>query len=776
MENFQMYENKILPTVALRGLVMFPNMQLHFDVGREKTLLAIKRAMMNDNLVFMVAQKDELMDEISSENLYQIGVVAKIKQIINAKNKTAKVVAEGLYRARAIKYTSGESFLYAEIEEVPLESVSVLTDSNSQAYLRILNETFNKIASLIPRMPKEIVTTVKKSTDPLYLAEYIASNIVASPKDKQLFLEEYEAEKRLNLIISILQKEIDIVSMELNIHERVQKQMDKNQREYFLREQLHQIQNELDINKNEENEESYVEKIKSLKLEEKIEERLLKEARRLNGLPDSSQETSLIKNYLDTCLELPWNLKTKEKFNIAHAKKILDKDHYGMEKVKERILEFLAVKQLNGDASSQIICLVGPPGVGKTSIVRSIAKATNRNYERIALGGVRDESDIRGHRRTYVASMPGRIIQSLIHAKSNNPVILLDEVDKLGNDFRGDPSSALLEVLDPEQNCTFTDHYINLPFDLSNVMFFTTANNLSDIPAPLYDRMEIIELYTYTREEKFKIAKRHLVNKQIIKNGLSSKNIRISDSAIYSMIDEYTRESGVRSLERTIAKLCRKIAVSILEKEDKLYVITSKNIKDFLGAPKYSPKEIEPKAEIGVANGLAWTSVGGETMQIEVAALNGTGKIELTGSLGDVMKESAKTAITCVRSIAHKYNIDPDFYKNLDIHIHVPEGAVPKDGPSAGITITTALVSALSKRSVNPKVAMTGEITLRGRVLAIGGLKEKSMAAYVNRIKTIIIPEDNKKDIEELAEIVKQNVEIVTVSEISQVLDVALLQ
>lgn len=776
MENFQMYENKILPTVALRGLVMFPNMQLHFDVGREKTLLAIKRAMMNDNLVFMVAQKDELMDEISSENLYQIGVVAKIKQIINAKNKTAKVVAEGLYRARAIKYTSGESFLYAEIEEVPLESVSVLTDSNSQAYLRILNETFNKIASLIPRMPKEIVTTVKKSTDPLYLAEYIASNIVASPKDKQLFLEEYEAEKRLNLIISILQKEIDIVSMELNIHERVQKQMDKNQREYFLREQLHQIQNELDINKNEENEESYVEKIKSLKLEEKIEERLLKEARRLNGLPDSSQETSLIKNYLDTCLELPWNLKTKEKFNIAHAKKILDKDHYGMEKVKERILEFLAVKQLNGDASSQIICLVGPPGVGKTSIVRSIAKATNRNYERIALGGVRDESDIRGHRRTYVASMPGRIIQSLIHAQSNNPVILLDEVDKLGNDFRGDPSSALLEVLDPEQNCTFTDHYINLPFDLSNVMFFTTANNLSDIPAPLYDRMEIIELYTYTREEKFKIAKRHLVNKQIIKNGLSSKNIRISDSAIYSMIDEYTRESGVRSLERTIAKLCRKIAVSILEKEDKLYVITSKNIKDFLGAPKYSPKEIEPKAEIGVANGLAWTSVGGETMQIEVAALNGTGKIELTGSLGDVMKESAKTAITCVRSIAHKYNIDPDFYKNLDIHIHVPEGAVPKDGPSAGITITTALVSALSKRSVNPKVAMTGEITLRGRVLAIGGLKEKSMAAYVNRIKTIIIPEDNKKDIEELAEIVKQNVEIVTVSEISQVLDVALLQ
>lgn len=775
MENFQMYENKILPTVALRGLVMFPNMQLHFDVGREKTLLAIKRAMMNDNLVFMVAQKDELMDEISSENLYQIGVVAKIKQIINAKNKTAKVVAEGLYRARAIKYTSGESFLYAEIEEVPLESVSVLTDSNSQAYLRILNETFNKIASLIPRMPKEIVTTVKKSTDPLYLAEYIASNIVASPKDKQLFLEEYEAEKRLNLIISILQKEIDIVSMELNIHERVQKQMDKNQREYFLREQLHQIQNELDINKNEENEESYVEKIKSLKLEEKIEERLLKEARRLNGLPDSSQETALIKNYLDTCLELPWNLKTKEKFNITHAKKILDKDHYGMEKVKERILEFLAVKQLNGDASSQIICLVGPPGVGKTSIVRSIAKATNRNYERIALGGVRDESDIRGHRRTYVASMPGRIIQSLIHAQSNNPVILLDEVDKLGNDFRGDPSSALLEVLDPEQNCTFTDHYINLPFDLSNVMFFTTANNLSDIPAPLYDRMEIIELYTYTREEKFKIAKRHLVNKQIIKNGLSSKNIRISDSAIYSMIDEYTRESGVRSLERTIAKLCRKIAVSILEKEDKLYVITSKNIKDFLGAPKYSPKEIEPKAEIGVANGLAWTSVGGETMQIEVAALNGTGKIELTGSLGDVMKESAKTAITCVRSIAHKYNIDPDFYKNLDIHIHVPEGAVPKDGPSAGITITTALVSALSKRSVNPKVAMTGEITLRGRVLAIGGLKEKSMAAYVNRIKTIIIPEENKKDIEELAEIVKQNVQIVTASEISQVLNVALL-
>ncbi len=776
MENFQMYENRIFPTVALRGLVMFPNMQLHFDVGREKTLSAIKKSISSDHLVFMVAQRDEITDEISSDNLYEIGVVAKIKQVINMKNKTAKVIAEGMYRARAVKYTLGETFLYAQVEEFPLEGVSALSDTKIEAYLRILNETFNQISSLIPRMPKEIINTVTKAEDPLYLAEYIASNIVASPKDKQLFLEEYGAEERLRLIVSILRKEIDIISIELNINERVQKQMDKNQREYFLREQLHQIQNELDIHaNNEDNEEDYIKKIKTLKLSEEIEERLLKEAKRVNKLPDSSQETALVKNYLDTCLELPWNTQTKEKFDISHARKILDKDHYGMEKVKERILEFLAVKQLKGDASSQIICLVGPPGVGKTSIVRSIAKATNRNYERIALGGVRDESDIRGHRRTYVASMPGRIIQSLIHAKSKNPVILLDEVDKLGNDFRGDPSSALLEVLDPEQNCTFTDHYINLPFDLSNVMFFTTANNLSDIPGPLYDRMEIIELYTYTREEKFKIAKKHLVGKQIAKNGLTTKNIRISDSAIYAMIDDYTKESGVRSLERTIAKLCRKIAVATLEKENKLYSVTSKNIEEFLGAAKYNSKEIEAKPEIGVANGLAWTSVGGETMQIEVSALTGTGKIELTGSLGDVMKESAKTAITCVRSIVDKYGINPDFYKDLDIHIHVPEGAVPKDGPSAGITITTALVSALSKRAVNPKVALTGEITLRGRVLAIGGLKEKSMAAYTNKIKTIIIPENNKKDIDDIADVVKENVEIVTVSEISEVLEIALM-
>ncbi len=776
MENFQMYENRILPTVALRGLVMFPNMQLHFDVGREKTLSAIKKSTSGDHLVFMVAQKDEVIDEISSNNLYEIGVVAKIKQVVNMKNNTVKVIAEGMYRARAIKYTLGDTFLYAEVEEFPLEGISAISDSQIKAYLRILNETFEEIVSLVPRMPKEIINTVSTSRDPLYLAEFIASNVIADPKDKQIFLEEYEVEKRISLIVSMLKKEIDIISIELNINERVKKQMDKNQREYFLREQLHQIQSELELHSNDDiNEEDYIKKIKSLNLKEEIQEQLLKEATRLTKLPDSSQENALIKNYLDTCLELPWNEQTKEKFDISHARKVLDKDHYGMEKVKERILEFLAVKQLNGDASSQIICLVGPPGVGKTSIVRSIAKATNRNYERIALGGVRDESDIRGHRRTYVASMPGRIIQSLIRAKSNNPIILLDEVDKLGNDFRGDPSSALLEVLDPEQNCTFTDHYINIPFDLSNVMFFTTANSLSDIPDPLRDRMEIIELYTYTRDEKFKIAKKHLINKQIAKNGLTHKNIRIADSAIYAIIDGYTRESGVRSLERTIAKLCRKVALYILGKEDKLYSITSKNIEEFLGKTKYEKEKNEEKPQVGVATGLAWTTVGGEIMQIEVSALKGTGKIELTGSLGDVMKESAKTAITCVRLIAEKYNITSDFYKDLDIHIHVPEGAVPKDGPSAGITMTTALVSALAKRPVNPQVAMTGEITLRGRVLPIGGLKEKSMAAYVNGIKTIIIPEKNKKDIDDISDIVKENIKIITVNDISQVLEIALM-
>ena len=776
MENFQLYENRILPTVALRGLVMFPNMQLHFDVGREKTLSAIKNSANSDNLIFMVAQKDEISDEISPNNLYKIGVVAKIKQVINTKNNTAKVIAEGVYRARAVKYTLGESFLYSEIEELPFEGISALSDSQIKAYLRLLTESFEQITSLVKRMPKEIVNTVSKCKDPLFLAEFIASNVLTDPKDKQSFLEEYSAEKRISLIISMLKKEIDIISIELNINEKVQKQLDKNQREYFLREQLHQIQSELELHSNNDSEEEdYIKKIKALNLKKEIEERLLKEANRINKLPDSSQETALIKNYLDTCLELPWNEQTKEIFDISRARKVLDKDHFGMEKVKERILEFLAVKQLQGDASSQIICLVGPPGVGKTSIVRSISKATNRNYERIALGGVRDESDIRGHRRTYVASMPGRIIQSLIHAKSNNPIILLDEVDKLGNDFRGDPSSALLEVLDPEQNCTFTDHYINLPFDLSKVMFFTTANSLSDIPGPLYDRMEIIELYTYSRDEKFNIAKKHLIKKQITKNGLDSKKIRISDSAIYAMIDGYTRESGVRSLERIIAKLCRKVALMILEKEDKLYSVTAKNIEDFLGKEKYQKETAEEKPQIGVVTGLAWTAVGGETMQIEVSALKGSGKIELTGSLGDVMKESAKTSITCVRSIAEKYDINPDFYKDLDIHIHVPEGAVPKDGPSAGVAMTTALVSALSKRAVNPKIAMTGEITLRGRVLPIGGLKEKSMAAYSNGIKTIIIPKKNEKDIEEISTVVKDNVNIITVEEISQILEIALM-
>lgn len=770
MEKFELFENRILPTVALRGLVMFPNMQLHFDVAREKTMSAIKKAIEGDHLVFLVSQREETAEEITADNLYNVGVVAKIKQVVNMKNNTAKVIAEGVYRARALSFTLSEKMLYSEIEEYPLLGAS-FDESKNQAYIRLIRDAFGEISALLPRMPKDIVKTISKSKEPLYLAEFIASNVIIDLKDKQMFLEESDPESRLRLIISMLKKELDIVSLELNINERVHMQMEKNQREYFLREQLHQIQNELDLHSDSDDEENYISKIKALNLKEEIEERLLKEANRINKLPESSQETALIKNYLDTCLELPWNAFTKEKFDISHARKILDRDHFGMDKVKERILEFLAVKQLDGDASSQIICLVGPPGVGKTSIVRSIATATNRKYERIALGGVRDESDIRGHRRTYVASMPGRIIQALIHAKSNNPVILLDEVDKLSHDFHGDPSSALLEVLDPEQNSSFTDHYINLPFDLSKVMFFTTANSVSDIPAPLFDRMEIIELYTYTREEKLQIAKKHLVKKQISKNGLTSKEIKITDSALYCMIDNYTKESGVRSLERVIAKVCRKVALSILESEKKLHTITKQNIADYLGKKKFEGDDLDFTSQVGVVTGLAWTSVGGETMQIEVSALKGSGKVELTGSLGDVMKESAKTAITCVRSLVEKYNINPDFHKDLDIHIHVPEGAVPKDGPSAGITMTTALVSALTGKPVNPKIAMTGEVTLRGRVLAIGGLKEKTMAAYTNGVKKIIVPAKNKKDFDELADVVKNNVEFVFAENITQVLE-----
>ena len=766
---------KVLPVVALRGLVMFPNMVLNFDVGREKTIAAIKSAVETDGYVFMTSQIEEFQNEISIDNIHKIGTVAKIKQMVKGRDGITKVVAEGETRAIATGYTDGSRFLVADVIEAPLTECE-LAPVAREAYLRNIKSLFEEIVSLVPRLPKEIIKRVRESEDPFELSEYIAANVLISPDEKQKFLEEGSQMKRLELILSMLDKECEIIALEIDINERVQSQVDHNRREYFLREQLRTIQNELQIQEEYEDEDNYIERIKSLKLSADSEEKLLKEVKRLQRLPDNSQEAALERNYLDSCLDLPWNVTLKEKNDIKAAAQVLDADHYGLEKVKKRILEFLAVKQLGASASGQIICLVGPPGVGKTSVAASVAKALGRKYVRVALGGIKDESDIRGHRKTYIGSMPGRIIQALRQAKCNNPLILLDEVDKLGNDYKGDPSSALLEVLDPEQNKEFVDHFIDIPFDLSKVMFITTANDASQIPAPLYDRMDIIELTSYTREEKFNIAKKHLVKKQIKANGLDAKQIRISDKAIYALIDGYTREAGVRSLERKIAEICRKVALDILEGNSEKHLINDKNLSQLLGPSRFDVEVVDEKDRVGVVTGLAWTSVGGETLPVEVAVLKGTGKLELTGSLGEVMKESAKTALTCVRTLSERYGINPDFYKDTDIHIHVPEGAVPKDGPSAGIAITTALLSALTGIKVRHDVAMTGEITLTGRVLPIGGLKEKTMAAYRYGIKTVILPIKNQKDIEEIDSTVKENINFVFADNITRVIENALVR
>lgn len=766
---------KVLPAVALRGLVMFPNMVLNFDVGREKTIAAIKSAVETDGYVFMTSQIEEFQNEISVDNIHKTGTIAKIKQMVKGRDGVTKVVAEGLTRAVATGFTDGGRFLVADVVDAPLTECEI-AEVAREAYLRNIKSLFEEIVSLVPRLPKDIIKNVRESDDPFWLSEYVAANVLISPEEKQRFLEESSQMKRLELILSMLDKECEIIALEIDINERVQSQVDHNRREYFLREQLRTIQNELQIQEEYEDEDNYVERIKALKLSADSEEKLMKEVKRLQRLPDNSQEAALERNYLDSCLDLPWNTTLKEKNDIKAAAQVLDTDHYGLEKVKKRILEFLAVKQLGASASGQIICLVGPPGVGKTSVAASVARALGRKYVRVALGGIKDESDIRGHRKTYIGSMPGRIIQAIRQAKCNNPLILLDEVDKLGNDYKGDPSSALLEVLDPEQNKEFVDHFIEIPFDLSKVMFITTANDAHAIPAPLYDRMDIIELTSYTREEKFNIAKKHLVKKQIKANGLDGNQIRISDKAIYALIDGYTREAGVRSLERKIAEICRKVALDILEGNETRHLINEKNLAQLLGPSKFDIEIVDEKDRVGVVTGLAWTSVGGETLPVEVAVLKGTGKLELTGSLGDVMKESAKTALTCVRTICEKYGVNLEFYKDTDIHIHVPEGAVPKDGPSAGIAMTTALLSALSGIKVRHDVAMTGEITLTGRVLPIGGLKEKTMAAYRYGIKTVILPIKNKKDIEEIDPTVKENINFVFADNITKVIDNAFVK
>lgn len=774
MSNTTKTANELIPAISLRGLVVFPAMVLHFDIGRERSVNAVKAAAEGNGRIFLVAQKDAAQTEPELSDIYEVGVIAEVRQLLTTPDGSTRVLVEGLTRAKRVKSVPGREYLQFEVKELPVRGME-LSESTAAAAVRALKNTFAEYAQISPRMPRELFEGIMSEENCAELFEKVVFNVVLKVEDKQALLETNGLLRRVKTLISMLESEIEIIETEIDIQEQVKEQVDKNQREYYLREQLRAIYKQLGEGDNPQEEaDGYIEKIRALNLADEITEKLVGEAQKLVKMSYSSQEAGVIRGYLDTVLELPWNVKTKDKLDIDKVQKQLDKDHYGLKKVKERITEIISVRALAPDVKGQIICLYGPPGVGKTSIGKSIAEALGRNYVRISLGGVHDEAEIRGHRKTYIGAMPGRIAAALKQAKSMNPVMLLDEIDKMGSDYKGDPASAMLEVLDSEQNTTFTDHFLEIPLDLSDVLFITTANSLDTIPAPLLDRMEVIELSSYTREEKFNIAKKHLLPKQLKKHGEKSTTLKVNDKALYSIIDFYTREAGVRKLERSIADICRKAAKKLVSGEKKV-TVTDENITDFLGVKKYLPEHLEAHDEVGLVNGMAWTSVGGVLMPLEVLILDGTGKTEFTGSLGDVMKESAKIAVSLTRSIAKKYNIDPEFWKTKDIHIHAPEGAVPKDGPSAGVTLTTALVSALSGTPVRRDVAMTGEITLRGKVLAIGGLKEKTMAAYRAGVKTVCIPKENEPDIDELDDVVKNSLKFVVAEDISTVLETALV-
>ena len=764
-----------LPVLPLRGLVVFPKTLLHFDVGRKKSQNAISLAMKNDQKIFLTAQKNPSVKEPEGSDLYSMGVVCRIVQVIKQTDNTTRIIVDGLYRASAGEFYNDKNCLFAQVRAY-FENAEPET-SRDIALMRQLKSVFQEYASLTPNLASDVLFRVATCNEGGELADFIAGNILPDYENKQLLLDTLDKTERMETLLDLMHQEVYILQIEEQIEEKAKDRIDKTQREYFLREQKYIIESELGENDSPSSEsEQFVEKIKALNLPEESEQALLKECRKLSKMPFGSQEASVIHTYLDTVLDLPWNKSTKDKLNLKQIKSKLDKNHYGLKDVKERIIEQLAVRKLNESIKGQIICLVGPPGVGKTSIAQSVASAMGRKSARIALGGVHDEAEIRGHRKTYIGSMPGRIINAIKTAGSNNPLLILDEIDKLGSDYKGDPSSALLEVLDSEQNNKFVDHYIDIPFDLSNVFFITTANDSSTIPAPLYDRMEIIEIGSYTAEEKLNIAKKHLIPKQIKLNGLDNKTVRFSQSAINTIIEGYTREAGVRRLEQEIAKAIRKFAVKFVNGEEESIRFTDKNIGEYLGVKKVKPDELSKNDEIGVVNGLAWTAVGGTLLPIEVAVMPGDGKLTLTGSLGDVMQESAKAAITCIRSHSDVLGIDKDFYKTKDIHLHAPEGAVPKDGPSAGITMATAIYSALSMRPVRRDIAMTGEITLRGKVLAIGGLKEKSMAAYKAGVKTVFIPNDNAPDLDEIDSVVKENVTFVPVKSFTEVLSAATVE
>ena len=773
-QEWEVLHTSTMPVIALRGLTVFPNVLIHFEVARDISIKALETAMSAGSPVFLVGQKDISVEEPGLDDLYQVGTVASVRQILRMPGDNVRVMVEGQGRGRLLQLLRTEPHLEAQVQEIPDQEESGRRTARTEALMRSTYELFQQYAELAPKMSPDLMVHVLASQEPGHIADYIAQNIPMRNSDKQAILEELRPVRRLRKLHKLLEREVEILALDNEIQTKAREQMAGNQRDYYLREQLKAIQNELGEGEGADEIEEYRQKIAQADLPDEVREKLNKELGRLAKQTYGSSEGTVLRNYLDVCLELPWGVTTKEKVSVTAVRRALDADHYGLEKVKERILEFVAVKQLAPELKGQIICLVGPPGVGKTSIAMSVARAMNRKLARISLGGVSDEAEIRGHRKTYVGAMPGRIISAISQAGSRNPLILLDEIDKLGHDHRGDPASALLEVLDGEQNATFRDNFLELPFDLSEVMFITTANTTDTIPRPLLDRMEVIELGSYTDEEKLQIAKRHLIPKELKRHGLARQQLRLTDGAIRTILSAYTRESGVRVLERRIAAICRKAAMKLVEGKAQAVRVTERDLEEYLGAPRYYPERQALEERVGVVNGLAWTSVGGELLEVEVNVVPGTGRLELTGNLGDVMKESAHAALSYLRSQADRLGLPADFYKEKDIHIHFPEGAVPKDGPSAGIAITTALTSALTGCPVRRGIAMTGEVTLRGRVLPIGGLREKTMAAFRNGIKTVILPADNAKDLEEIDQTVRRALQFVLVERADQVLSAAL--
>ena len=758
-----------IPVLALRGLTMFPKMLISIDVEREISIRALERAMENDEKIFLVTQKELGTAEPGEKDLYAVGTVSTVRQVLRISETAVRVLMEGNHRARIRRLWQTTPYLQANVELLPARQSRCAKDK-LEALLRQTFTNTHDYYEAAPRSNEELLNVVADNRDPGYLADYITQYTALRYQDKQVILEELRPIPRLEKVNELLTREIDIINLEQEIEGKIRQHVGEVQRDHILREQLQVIRRELGEGDEDNEIEEYRQKIQAAQLEQEVEEKLLKELGRLQKQPFGSAEGSVLRNYLDVCLEMPWGVYTKERANVEAARKILDRDHYGLEKVKERILEFIAVKQLNREAKGQIICLVGPPGVGKTSIAISVAKALNRKLSRLSLGGVHDEAEIRGHRKTYIGAMPGRIIDAISRSGSMNPLLVLDEIDKLGSDHRGDPASALLEVLDSEQNYAFRDHYLEIPVDLRQVMFITTANTTETIPRPLLDRMEVIELSSYTDEEKVQIARRYLLPKEMKEHGISRRSMTVTDQALRAMIEGYTRESGVRQLERQCGKLCRRAAMQLVSGDGKQIRITEKNLGDYLGVVRFTRPNLSGKEEVGLVNGLAWTEVGGELLEVEVNVMEGSGKLELTGNLGDVMKESAHAAMSCLRSRGLQLGLEPDFYKTKDIHIHFPEGAVPKDGPSAGIAITTALLSALTGRKVRGDVAMTGEITLRGRVLAIGGLREKTMAAYRSGIKTVILPKENEKDLQEIDPVVRSGLRFIPAETIDTVL------